>query len=67
MQDVICSVIFTSAYFTLAIPLIVFCKDLSHFQQILPKWDSIVHYHLLKTRYYLNIVSVNVHTNCQEP
>ena len=57
LQDVISTVLFTSAYLTLTIPLIVFSRSLSDFERLLPKLDSTVHFDSLKTRYYLNIVS----------
>ena len=56
----ICSVTLTSAYFTLVIPLVIFCEDLGRIEELLPDFDSVVHYGLLKTRFYIIIVSLSV-------
>ena len=53
----IASVVFTAAYFTLSVPLIVFTGDVAHFIDILPELDPIVHYHTVQARHSATAVS----------
>ena len=57
---------FTSAYFTLTIPLIVFSRDVALFMQILPDLDAAVHYHSLQARCIATIVSCSTVGICYE-
>ena len=57
-QDVIFSVVTTSAFFTLIIPLVVFCKDVAHLEQQQPPILSpTIPYLIIRSRYYVTIVS----------
>ena len=50
---------FTSAYFTLIVPLIVFSGNVAHFRHILPDLDPIVQYGTIRERYFATIVSAS--------
>ena len=56
-QDVIFSVMVTSAYFTETIPLVVFSRDLAKNQKTFSQYDPSIHFSQIRTKYFYSIVS----------